>query len=428
MVNARFQRLRSLIPLVGLGSLAIACTPSPDTSRPPTVTILGSITGDGQTTIEQVMQPFTDATGIEVIYEGTANFATLLPVRATAGNPPDLALFPQPGLMADLARQGELVPLTELIERSQLETAFAQTWLDLGTVDGELYGLWSRADVKSLVWYRPDVFEAEGYAVPTTWDEMMALSDRLISEGKTPWCLGIESGAASGWVGTDWIEDIVLREGGTDIYDRWVARDIPFTHPVIKTSFERFGAIARSSDYALGGAIGVISTPFGDSPQPLFSNPPGCYLHRQANFISTFFPEDVEVGTDVAIFPLPSIEPDSDAPLLIAGTVFAALSDSPETRALVEYLTTVEPHQRWVESENYISPHQSITPDSYTNPLLSQQAELLANATSIRFDASDLMPGAVGTGTFWSGVVDYVGGADLDGVLQAIDTSWPENE
>ncbi|MEO0853256.1 MAG: ABC transporter substrate-binding protein, partial [Cyanobacteria bacterium J06648_11] len=382
MVNARWFRLGC--PIALLGSIAIACTPTPETSATWTVTILGSITGDGQTTIEQVMQPFTDATGIEVIYEGTADFATLLPVRAAAGNPPDLALFPQPGLMADLARQGELVPLTDLVERSQLEAAFAQTWLDLGTVDGDLYGLWSRADVKSLVWYRPDVFEAEGYAVPTTWDEMMALSDRLVSEGKTPWCLGIESGAASGWVGTDWIEDIVLREGGTDVYDRWVNREIPFTHPVIKASFERFGEIARSPDYVFGGAIGVISTPFGDSPQPLFEDPPGCYLHRQANFIATFFPEDIEVGTDVAIFPLPSIEPDADSPLLIAGTVFAALSDSPETRSLVEYLTTVEPHQRWVERENYISPHQGMTPDAYTNPLLRQQAELLAQAQSIR--------------------------------------------
>ncbi|MEM9155880.1 MAG: ABC transporter substrate-binding protein [Cyanobacteria bacterium P01_F01_bin.33] len=421
--------------MVGLSGLAIACSSSPEANEVPlstaeadTVVILGSITGDGQTKIEQVMQRFTASTGIEVVYEGTADFATILPVRVAAGNAPDLALFPQPGLMADLARQEQLVPLTKLVERSQLEAAFSPTWLELGTVDGELYGLWSRADVKSLVWYRPEQFEAAGYEIPATWDELMALTERIAASGKTAWCIGMESGAASGWVGTDWVEDLVLREGGPDLYDRWVSRDIPFSHPVIRASFEKFGAIARNPRYVFGGPVGVISTPFGDSPQPLFDDPPGCYLHRQTNFIASFFPADVAVGTDVAIFPLPSIDAATDVPILVAGTVFAAFSERPETRSLVQYLTTAAPHQRWVELESYISPHRGITPETYSSDILRQQAELLANAPFVRFDASDLMPGAVGTGTFWSGMVDYVSGTDLDTVLQVIDTSWPENE
>ncbi len=389
------------------------------------VTILGSITGDGQAILEQVFAPFTRATGIPVVYEGTDAFATLLPVRVESGNPPDIALFPQPGLMADFARRGNLVAL-DFLGADQVAAAYAETWRDLGSVDGTLYGLWSRADVKSLVWYRPDVFAAAGYEIPITWDELLTLSDRIVADGGVPWCLGIESGAASGWVGTDWVEDILLRTAGPDIYDQWVNHEIPFTHPAVKHAVEQFGAIALNPDYVLGGAVGAISTPFADAANPLFDQPPSCYLHRQANFIASFFPDDVDLESDVGIFLLPSINPEFGTPVLVGGTVFAMLNDTTNARALMTYLTTVEPHTVWVELENYVSPHQQVPLDAYTDTLTQQQAEILANADVIRFDGSDLMPGAVGTGSFWTGIIDYIGGADVETVLERIDASWPQ--
>ncbi|MGJ3250830.1 MAG: ABC transporter substrate-binding protein [Elainellaceae cyanobacterium] len=400
--------------------------PGPNQDGTPSVTILGSITGDGQQIIEQVFTPFTEQTGIPVIYEGTDAFATLLPVRVESGNPPNIALFPQPGLMADFAADGHLVPLDSFLDASQLDAAFDPTWLELGSIDGTLYGLWSRADVKSLVWYRPDVFAENGYDVPQTWEEMIALSDRIVADGGVPWCLGIESGAATGWVGTDWVEDSLLRTAGPDVYDRWVNHDIPFTDPAVKAAFEQFGTIALNPDYVVGGTVGVISTPFTDAPNPLFDDPPGCYMHRQANFIASFFPDEVNVGEDVSIFLLPEIDPEFGTPVLVGGTVFAMLDDTPNAQAVMEYLTTVEPHEIWVGLENYVSPHQQVSLDAYSDPLTQQQAEILANADIIRFDGSDLMPGAVGTGTFWSGIVDYVGGTELDRVLEAIEQSWPE--
>jgi len=393
----------------------------------PTVTILGSITGEGEETIRQVFAPFTEATGIQVQYEGTDAFATLLPVRVDGGNPPDLALFPQPGLMADLAQAGHLVPLDSFLEGDRLSNAYTEDWLELGTVDDQLYGLWTRADLKSLVWYRPDVFAEKGYEIPTTWDEMLALSDQMAAEGTTPWCIGIESGAATGWVGTDWIEDILLRTAGPEVYDQWVTHEIPFTDEAIANAFEKFGEIVLNPDYVFGGPVGVISTPFGDSPLPLFTDPPGCYLHRQTNFIATFFPDEVTVGDDVDVFLLPPIDPNFGTPILVAGATFGMLNDREEVQAVMEYLLTPEPHEIWVGLENYISPHQQVSLDAYADAFTRTQAELLAEANTIRFDASDLMPGAVGTGTFWTGVVDYVGGTDLESVLAEIEASWPEN-
>lgn len=390
-----------------------------------TVTILGSITGDGQEKLEQIFAPFTEKTGITVQYEGTDAFATVLPVRVDSGNAPDVALFPQPGLMADFAQNGDLVALDSLVTQTSLTDVYSDDWLNLATVNEQVYGLWARADIKSLVWYRPDVFEEKGYDIPTTWAELLALSDQIVADGGVPWCLGMESGSATGWVGTDWVEDIVLRSSGPEVYDQWVNHQIPFNAPEIKEAFETFGAIALNEDYVFGGTVGILSTPFGDSPRPLFDNPPGCYMHRQTNFIASFFPENIVPGEDVDIFLLPGINSEFGVPILAAGTLFSAFHDDPETAALMDYLATAQPHEIWVGLENYISPHQGVTGNAYSSDFMRLQADILSNAETIRFDASDLMPGSVGTGTFWSGISDYVGGKDLDTVLETIDSSWP---
>ncbi|MBE9140140.1 carbohydrate ABC transporter substrate-binding protein [Nodosilinea sp. LEGE 07088] len=391
-----------------------------------TVSILGVVVGEQQEKLEAALAPFEAATGIEVAYEGTDAFATLLPVRVESGDAPDIAMFPQPGLMTDFAEAGQLIPITTFLDRADLEAAFSDDWLTLATIDGELYGVWFRASVKSLVWYNPQAFEAKGYTVPTTWAEMIALSDAIVAEGETPWCLGMESGDATGWVGTDWVEDIMLRTAGPAVYDQWISHDIPFNAAPVQTAFERFGDIVLNPDYISGGTVGAISTPFGDSIQGLFGETPRCYLHRQANFIASFLPEDVVPGETVAVFPLPGIEPEFGTPVLVAGDVFGMFNDTPEAQALMEYLTTPEGHEVWVALGGFISPHQDVGLDIYPDEVSRQQAEILANAEIVRFDGSDMMPGVVGTGTFWSGIVDYVGGEDVESVLADIESSWPE--
>ncbi|MEM7771746.1 MAG: ABC transporter substrate-binding protein [Cyanobacteria bacterium P01_A01_bin.37] len=392
----------------------------------PTVTILGVIVGEQQEKFEQAIAPFEEATGIDVIYEGTDAFATLLPVRVDSGNAPDIAMFPQPGLMADFAREGQLIALDEFLGAEKLAYAYADDWITLGTINEQIYGVWYRASVKSLVWYSPKEFEAAGYTIPETWDDMIALSDQIVTDGSVPWCLGMESGDATGWVGTDWIEDIMLRTQGGDVYDQWVTHAIPFDAPAVAQAFEQFGAIALNPDYVVGGTVGAISTPFGDSPNGLFNDPPGCYMHRQANFIASFFPEDVVLGEDVNVFPLPPIDSADGLPVLVAGDVFSMFNDTPEARLLMEYLTTPEPHEIWAGLGGFISPHKAVGIEVYPDVVSQAQAEILANASFVRFDGSDMMPGAVGTGAFWTGVVNYVGGTDLDTVLSDIESSWPE--
>ena len=391
-----------------------------------TVTVLGVIVGAEQANLEAALAPFEEETGIEVVYEGTDAFTTLLPVRVDSGEAPDIAMFPQPGLMKSLARAGELVPLDEVLERPALEAAYGDTWLDLGTVDGELYGIWYRAAVKSLVWYSPEEFEQRGYAVPETWDEMLALSDRIVADGGNPWCLGLESGNATGWPGTDWVEDILLRTAGPEYYDRWVEHEVPFNDEPVQAAFRYFGEIVHSDDYVWGGKVGALSIPWGDAPQGLFNSPPDCFMYRQGNFVTNFFPDDVGLGETIDVFVLPSIDPEYGAPMLVAGDVFAMLNNTPEARALMAYLATPTAHEIWAERGGFLSAHQQLDPAVYPDALSRKLGELLTEAEIVRFDGSDSMPGAVSTGTFWSGMMDFVAGSSAEEVTDTIERNWPE--
>ncbi|MEL6778977.1 MAG: ABC transporter substrate-binding protein [Cyanobacteria bacterium J06597_16] len=393
-----------------------------------TVTILGATTGVEQAQLEATFAPFEDATGITVLYEGTDAFTTLLPVRVDSGDSPDIAMFPQPGLMKSLAKENALIPLTDVFTREELSEYYPDSWIDLSTVNDQIYGIWYRAAVKSLVWYVPEEFEKNGYEIPGTWDEMTALSEQMIDDGNTPWCLAMSSGNASGWVGTDWIEEILLRTAGPAFYEKWVEHEVPFDSPEVIEAFEYFGAIARSPDQVWGGKTGVLSIAWGDSPAGLFDEPPVCMMHRQGNFISAFFPDDVELGKDVDFFPTPDINPEYAKALLVGGDIVSMLNDTPEARQLMAYLITPEPHEMRIEEGNFLSANKKVDLSVYPNDISRKQAEVLTSAEVVQFDASDAMPGAVGTGTFWSGVMDFVAGSSAKDVTQQIEYYWPEEE
>ncbi len=429
-----FPRLNAVFKLgVGATVLLSACSnpdPAEETVSPEpgdgVVTVLGVIVGVGQTNLEAALVPFEEETGIDVVYEGTDAFTTLLPVRVDSGDAPDIAMFPQPGLMKTLARAGELVPLPEVMDRQAMEAAYSDTWLDLGTVDGELYGIWYRASVKSLVWYSPAEFEQRGYQVPETWDEMIALSDRIVADGGNPWCLGLESGNATGWPGTDWVEDILLRTAGPEYYDRWVDHEVPFNDQPVQEAFRYFGEIVHSPGYVWGGKTGALSMPWGDVPQGLFDQPPNCFMYRMGNFVTNFFPEDVVLGEDVDLFVLPGIDPQYGKPMLVAGDVFAMLNNTPEARALIAYLATPTAHEIWAERGGFLSANQQVNPEVYPDLLSRRLADMLTSAEIVRFDGSDSMPGAVATGTFWSSMMDFVAGSSAEEVTDTIERNWPE--
>ena len=406
--------------------------PAEEPAEEKTVTVFGAFVDEDARRFREAMKPFEESTGITVEYEGSGDFETLILVRIEGDNAPDLAAFPQPGLLGDFVKQGHLTDVSDWFEDGYMEEQYNQSWLDMATMEGPdgpiMAGIWHRANVKSLVWYPVPEFEEAGYEIPETWDEMLALSDQMVADGNTPWCIGIESAGATGWVATDWMEDIMLRTQPVEKYDAWTTGELPFDSPEVKNAAEVMGEIWFNEDYVLGGTASILTTPFGDSATPMFDSPPSCFMHRQASFIPAFFPEDVEVGTDVDYFYLPPIDEDLGKPVLGAGDIYGVFNDRPEVREFVKYLTTGASTEYWVKSGGFVSPHNDTPMDWYPTDADRGYAEILQNATTFRFDGSDLMPGAVGAGSFWTGMVDYVSanGENLDEVMQTIDSAWPE--
>ncbi|MGI3187198.1 ABC transporter substrate-binding protein [Nioella aestuarii] len=392
-----------------------------------TLSITGPWIGPDAELVESILVYFEEATGATVNYSGSDSFEQDIVIATQAGSAPNIAVFPQPGLAADMASRGLLTPLADGTgDWISANYAAGDSWVDLGTYagpDGEdaLYGFFYKVDLKSLVWYSPEAFDEAGYDIPTSMEELMALTDQIVADGGTPWCIGLGSGAATGWPATDWVEDMLLRTQPADVYDGWVTNEIPFTDERIVGAIEAFGHFARNDAYVNGGASAVATTDFRDSPAGLFSYPPECYMHRQASFIPTFFPE----GAESDFFYFPSYEEgDLGNPVLGAGTLWAITDDAPAAHAFMEFLQTPIAHELWMAQSGFLTPHSGVNLDVFPTDAQRAMNEILLGATTFRFDGSDLMPGEIGAGAFWTGMVDYTSGADAADVAQAIQDRW----
>ncbi|MEZ4642140.1 MAG: ABC transporter substrate-binding protein [Chloroflexota bacterium] len=336
-----------------------------------TVTVDGAFEGNDADGVKfkESMKAFEEATGITVNYVGSKEFEGSIAIRVGAGDAPDIADVPQPGLFANFVRSGDIVPVSEFISDEWLTQQYNAGWREFNTVDGVEAGVMHRYSGKSLVWYPKAAWDAAGYEIPETWDELLALTQQIADDGDTAWCIGIESGAATGWVATDWTEDMMLRTTSLENYDAWVAGELPFDSPEVKNAIETWSEIWFNDAYVLGGRASIVSTAFGDAAGPMFQDPPQCWMHRQANFITSFFPEGTEYGVDYDFFYLPPVDEAYGRPFLVAGDLVAMFNDRPEVRALMEYFTTPQSASGWLEGGGAIAAQQTATQDMYGSDL-----------------------------------------------------------
>ena len=395
------------------------------------ITITGPWTGFEKEKVDIMFRYFEEATGADVNYSGSDSFEQDIVISARAGTAPNLAVFPQPGLAADMARQGLLTPLPDETSQWVAENyAAGDSWVDLATYQGEdgedhLYGQFYRVDLKSLVWYSPIAFDEMGYDIPETMEDLKDLTQQIVDDGGTPWCIGLGSGAATGWPATDWVEDLMLRTQEPAVYDQWVSNEIPFDDPAVIGAIEEFGWFVRNDDFVQGGAQAAATTDFRDSPSGLFSVPPECYMHRQASFIPAFFPESAEMGDNVDFFYFPAYEDqDLGKPVLGAGTLFSITNPSEATNVMLEWLKEPIAHELWMAQDGFLTAHAGVNLDVYATDAQRAMGEIIAEATTFRYDASDLMPSEIGAGAFWTGMVDYVTGESAEDAAAAIQSRW----
>ncbi|GIF02203.1 sugar ABC transporter substrate-binding protein [Paractinoplanes rishiriensis] len=420
--------------VVGLSGSACLAEPGAGRNRgaeDDVVEVMYGFSGDQSRSFQDIVQPWADQNGIKVRLSSTPDFDKLIRSRVAGNNLPDIAIYPQPGITLDIALSGRLFDLNTVVDTSRYNKNNMYLFDAASDAEGRVWAIPMSTSVKSLVWYPKKAFEAKGYTVPKTHQELLALTDKIKADGTPPWCVGIESQAATGWPATDWVEDYVLRFGGGAKYKQWTSHQIPFNDPLIQQAVDEIGKIWFPEGNVLGDRGSIASTNFATAGNPMFENPPKCFLHRQASFLAQpgNFPDRIvqNIDTEAGVFPLPPVQAGAGQPVLGAGDLAGLFNDNPDTVRVLEFITSKEFGNQLAPDGGFISPWKDFDRSKYPNETMRAIAEIAYSSTEAVFDGSDTMPGEVGSGSFWRGMVTWVTGQeDTATVLRDIDESWPD--
>jgi alpha-glucoside transport system substrate-binding protein len=395
------------------------------------VSVYSGISGTEAKLLEKSWAAWEKENDIKIKFESSKEFEAQIAIRAQGGNAPDLAIIPQPGLFADLATRGYLKPGPKAVE-DNVDKYWSKDWKAYGTVDDVFYGAPLMASVKGYIWYSPSKFKEWGVEVPKTWDDLLAVTKTIQEKtGTAPWCAGFNSGDATGWPGTDWVEDLVLRQSGPKVYDQWVANEVPFTDPKIAKAFDAVGELLLNPAYVNAGfgngdVKSINSIPFGDVATPVADGT--CPLTHQASFLDGFIVDaggKVGPDKDVWAFITPPVKEGGQA-VTGGGEFVGAFADDADTQKVQAYLSSAEWANSRVALGGVLSANSGLDPKKATSPILQESIKILQDPdTTFRFDGSDLMPGTVGAGTFWKGIVAWINGTPTADVLTSIEAGWP---
>ena len=420
--------------VVGLTGSACLAEPGAGRNRgaeDDVVEVMYGFSGDQSQSFQDIVQPWAAQNGIKVRLSSTPDFDKLVRSRVAGNNLPDVAIFPQPGITLDIALSGRMFDLNTVVDTNRYNKNNMYLFDAASDAEGKVWAIPMSTSVKSLVWYPKKAFEAKGYTVPKSQQELLALTDRIRADGTPPWCVGIESQSATGWPATDWVEDYVLRFGGGARYKQWTSHQIPFNDPVVQQAVDEIGKIWFAEGNVLGGRGSIASNNFATSGNPMFENPPKCFMHRQGSFLAQAgnFPDRIvqNIDAEAGVFPLPPIEAGAGQPVLGAGDLAGLFNDNPDTVRVLEFITSKEFGNQLAPDGGFISPWKDFDRSKYPNETMRTIAEIAYSSTDAVFDGSDTMPGEVGSGSFWRGMVAWVTGQkDTATVLRDIDESWPD--
>jgi alpha-glucoside transport system substrate-binding protein len=406
-----------------LAAARAAATKAADGARPGgTINLLGVLSGQQLDAYVGTFKPFEEATGTTIKYESTRDLSAVLQTRIAGGNPPDVVSNPSAGQINQLGAEGKLVALDPILDMTRVRADYPAGLLDLVTAQQKLYGIFFNTAVQGLVWYNPNNYH--GPVNPAAWSEVTDWTSQTAAGGHTPWCIGLESGPASGWPGAVWVEQFVLQQSGPTAFDRWWRGELAWTAPEIKGAFEQFGRIAADAKQVSGGQTAVLTTSFNLSPQGLFAKPPACYLHVQADFLGNALAQEVpgvKPVTDINFFPFPALSPDNAGSIEISGEALALLKDTPQGRAFMRYVAAPEFSALVAGTGQWIGANRRTDQSAYTTELSRRAAAVYAQAKTVRYAAQTAMPPAMSQ-AFLSAVLAYVKNpASLDAQLAKLD-------
>ena len=419
---------KAAAPTTAGGGSAATAAPAGDDDN--SVVIWSAVDQPIQDGLQKALTAKLAADGIKVDWQKVDDVNNLIIQKIQAKDTPDIVLIPQPGVVAQIVGLDAAFPIDTVVDMAALKSTMVPGTLEAGVVAGKQYGLLVSMNVKSLVYYPKQAWDTAGYKAPTTIDELNALTEQIKSDGGTPWCMGIESGPATGWPATDWLEDLVMRYGGADGYNQWVSHEMLFDSDVVKQAAAEFEKLMFTEGNVLGGREAISSTNFGDAGRPMFdAGGPKCWMLKQGSFITGFFPDSIKADLDanVGLFGFPPATAGGDAPVLGGGDQAVMLDNSASTQKAMQYLSETDIGTAAASSSTFLSPHKDFDVSGYPDQITKSVAEVAYSASSFLFDGSDQMPAEVGSGTFWKEMTSWISGSeDLDSALKNIDASWPK--
>jgi alpha-glucoside transport system substrate-binding protein len=417
MEEVMARRFRWFLPLAVIALVMAACGNATSSNNGKTVTIIGTWTDTEQANFLAMVKPWEQSSGYTVKYQGTRSINDILAAGIPTGVLPDLAGLPGPGQMADYVKAGALQPLDDVLDVGTYTSETSPALVKLGKVNDKTYGVFIKAALKGLIFYNPKLHDYSAGA-PATWDDLVSQGAANQGNAQALWCLGIESGDASGWPATDWIENILLRQSGPDVYNDWWAGKVKWTDPKIKAAFDLYMDVVKNS---FGGGTNAVATKFQNAGDPLFATPPGCELFEQASFMSgqgAF--AALKAGTDFNAFPFPAINADYAKAVEGAGDLFGMFHATDGAKSLMKYLVTADAQNIWVKAGGALSANKNA--NDYPDAFSKAQGAAVAAAEQFVFDASDLMPSAMNA-AFWQHMVSLTSGSEtVDAALQALQT------
>jgi len=422
--------------LAGLAVAVAACGNAPTASQPSSsapateqgakslagvkLEVAAKWTGDEQKNFEQVLKAFSDKTGAEVTYASTGeDTGAYLGPRIQGGSPPDVAILPQPGLVQQYADQKALKPLTADVTK-EIDANYTPYWKELGSADGQSYGVLIKAAHKSLIWYRSAAFEDAGVQPPTNWDELLKAAQTVADSGTPPFSFC----GASGWTLTDLFENVYLSTAGPEKYDQLSKHEIPWTDASVTTALERIKDITGKKEFVADGTSGALQTDFPTCVTKVYGQDKAAMV-IEADFVAVSAVQaGAKVGEEAKYFPFPKVG--DTAPVVLGGDVAVAMKDSPGAMALLQFLASKEGGEIWAKLPGYLSPNKNVSPDNYPDPLTKALGQTIISAgDAVRYDMSDLAPSAFG-GTDgkgeWKVLQDFLRDpSDIKGAQEALE-------
>lgn len=414
------------LSISGASALLAACGGGPSTpAKVTSIDVLTVWSANELANFQLQNAAFKQKNGVTINVESTRDLPTVLNTRVRANNPPDVTGSPGTSQFHTLASQGKIVALDKFFDMSQIRQNYAQTWIDYASYNGHMYAVLPKANSKGTIWYNPKQAQAVGATIPQTWNDLIALSDKIASAGKYPWSMGVASGAASGWPACDWIDQIYLSLNGPAMVDQWVAHKIPWTHPTIKQAFQYFGQIVNGKHYINGAPTSILAAGFTDASYLPYDTPPKAYLYYLGDFtvgfITAQFPS-LQAGTDYNFFPFPTLNPTYAGSVTGGADLLFAMKDNDATRAYMEFLSTAAAQTIWVKQGGASSVNKAVDLSVYPNDVQRNAAKQLSTANFFRASPDDQMPTAMES-AFWMGSLAYIQNpGQLDTILSTLES------